>query len=307
MNCKQAENLFDAYKRGTLQDTKALEEHLANCESCKKSWELYQLFFADTAIEQDFPVPNQLNAKIKYTLQQAKNKKKIPFYRQKQVLSYATACCFLLMAGLWGTSHYQSLKNEITPSVVTNEVQTDLVTSIPTESPVPEMVTLQSGAEEANQLKRAVPAPPPAQTQAPVVQSQPEEVIKNEAAQNESTQNEAAMLSDTSYGTADHTPAVVSDETNTLESDKSAGSGGGGGSASVYARQTEEVMPMTENLPHVTVSQEHRLEILENYRHVELSENVYAVTIIREELENILQITIDIEEKTEYIIEFTVE
>ncbi len=305
MNCKQAENLFDAYKRGTLQDTKALEEHLANCQSCKKSWEIYQLFFADTAIEQDFPVPNQLNAKIKYTLQQAKNKKKVPFYRNKQVLSYATACCFLLMAGLWGTSHYQTLKKDINPSVLTTDVQTESVKSIPTSSPVPETVALQSGSEEVNQLKRTIPAAPPVQTQAPIAKAQPEEVVKNETAPSETMQNEVMVLSDTSYHTADNTPAVVSDETNTSESDKSAGGGGGG--ASVYARQTESTLPIAEYPADFTVSQEHRLEILENYPHVELSENVYAVTIPREELAKILQVSIDTEEKNEYIIEFTAE
>ena len=127
MNCKETVALFDSYVNKTINpaEKQALEEHLKTCETCRKQLELYSLYFSDVKIEDDFLVPSQLNAKIKYTIQQAREKKeakKIPFWQNKRILSAATACAFLLMAGLWGASNYSGLKKAAnTTAIKTNE------------------------------------------------------------------------------------------------------------------------------------------------------------------------------------------
>ncbi|MBO5409178.1 MAG: zf-HC2 domain-containing protein [Clostridia bacterium] len=112
MKCSQATALFDEYLNNTIQpsDEKQLTEHLKTCASCQKQWEAYRFFFENASIEEDFLVPSQLNAKIKYTIHQAKNNKKVPFFLNKQLLAGVTACSFLLVGTLWGASHYQQLK-----------------------------------------------------------------------------------------------------------------------------------------------------------------------------------------------------
>ena len=112
MKCSQATALFAEYLNQTIQpaDKKQLTEHLKECPSCQKQWEAYRFFFANSDIEEDFLVPSALNAKIKYTLHQAKNNKKEPFFQNKQLLAGLTACSFLLVGTLWGTSHYRQLK-----------------------------------------------------------------------------------------------------------------------------------------------------------------------------------------------------
>ena len=113
MKCNHAVALFDSYLKGnaTQEEKTALENHIATCKICKKQLDLYRFYFTDVKIENDFPVPSQLNAKIKYTIHQAKGKKKVPFWRSKHVLSFATACTFMLVAGIWGISHYAQLQN----------------------------------------------------------------------------------------------------------------------------------------------------------------------------------------------------
>lgn len=123
MKCSHASALFYDYLKQTISpsDRKLLEEHLNECSACQKQWEAYRFFFENSKIENDFPVPSQLNAKIKYTIHQAKNSKKVPFFRSKQVLTWATTCSFLLVAGIWGSSYYQEFKQQSTadPFIVT--------------------------------------------------------------------------------------------------------------------------------------------------------------------------------------------
>lgn len=127
MNCKETVALFDSYVNKTINsaEKQALEEHLKTCETCRKQLELYSFYFSDVKIEDDFLVPSQLNAKIKYTIQQAreqKETKKIPFWQNKRIFSAATACAFLLMAGIFGISNYQALQDAAkSPVIETND------------------------------------------------------------------------------------------------------------------------------------------------------------------------------------------
>ncbi len=113
MKCSHAISLFDEYLKQTisLSDKQELTEHLKTCASCQKQWEAYRFFFENSNIEEDFLVPSQLNAKIKYTIHQAKNNKKVPFFQNKQLLAGLTACSFLLVGAVFGTSYYQQLKD----------------------------------------------------------------------------------------------------------------------------------------------------------------------------------------------------
>lgn len=113
MKCNHIVELFDSYLKGTAtpQEASALEQHIATCETCRKQLELYRMFFADVNIENDFPVPPQLDAKIKYAVYQAKATKKIPFWQNKRILSAATACAFLFVVGIFGASRYSKMKD----------------------------------------------------------------------------------------------------------------------------------------------------------------------------------------------------
>lgn len=112
MKCNHIVELFDSYLKGTAtsQESSALEQHIATCETCRKQLELYRIFFADVNIENDFPVPPQLDAKIKYAVYQAKSTKKVPFWQNKRILSAATACAFLFVVGIFGASRYSKIK-----------------------------------------------------------------------------------------------------------------------------------------------------------------------------------------------------
>lgn len=120
MKCDHIVSLFDSYLNGTasIDDVAALEQHIATCESCRNRLELYRFYFRDTTIEDDFPVPSQLNAKIKYAIHQESSKKKMPFWQNKRILSAATACALLFTVGIFGASHYAKMKEVAqTPSV----------------------------------------------------------------------------------------------------------------------------------------------------------------------------------------------
>ena len=113
MKCKHAVELFDSYLKGTAkwEDRTDLENHLATCEVCKQQFELYRFYFSDANVESDFPVPSQLNTKIKYAVyQQATKPKKVPFWQNKRILATATACAFLFVVGILGTSYFDKMK-----------------------------------------------------------------------------------------------------------------------------------------------------------------------------------------------------
>lgn len=286
MKCSAAQNLFGEYLKGSLsqEEIANLEHHLHDCEECKTKWETYRVFFSDTQIEQDFPVPSQLNAKIKYTLQQAKNKKKIPFYRNKQVLSYATACCFLLMAGLFGTSHFEQMKEDVKQPVVTKEIITGTMQNTPAETPLPEPVMTETAAKQTPKLTKAVPDSNKTvmPSSAPETNHNTAELLADSITSQdavEESQNEALMVAET---------AAEYEEPTTYARH------GGGGS-----------LPILEHPADFTVAESLRSQILDNYPHTKLSENLFSVQIPEDYLETLLGISIDTEESTtEYILEF---
>lgn len=273
MNCKEVSNLFCDYLADTLSgETKQqLEEHLQSCPSCQKDWKTYQLFFTNSSMENDFPVPSQLNAKIKYTINQAKNKKKVPFYRNRQVLSYATACCFLLVAGIFGTSHYQQLKTEIQNPSATNEIQVVLQEPVATQSPIatqapsqPTLAPTKSISQPALVTDVVAPAVSPAAE--PIVAEEP--VVANE-------------------------PVVAAEETDHQTQE-----------TTTYAREVDEPMAIAEQPEDINLSIEFKDALLEQYPHTELAKNTYAVAITKAELSAFVQSELPLDEKCEYVIVF---
>ena len=130
MKCKHAVELFDSYLKGTAngEERTNLENHLATCEVCRQQFELYRFYFSGVTVENDFPVPSQLNAKIKYAVyQQAHKHKKVPFWQNKRILATATACAFLFVIGIMGTSYFSKIKdasNSTNTEAITDAVQT---------------------------------------------------------------------------------------------------------------------------------------------------------------------------------------
>lgn len=147
MKCGRITGLFDSYIKGTAtrEEQAILENHIATCEACRKQLELYRYYFSDTAIEDDFSVPARLNASIQYAIHQERSKKKIPFWQNRRIISAATACAFALVAGIWGISNYQNLKD------MTQTLKQETVQPIPTEP--------ATGVDEPESDSGSQPAP----------------------------------------------------------------------------------------------------------------------------------------------------
>ena len=275
MKCKQAEALIDEYNRNELSPEKkqAFEDHIQSCASCKKLLETYRLLLSDTKIEDDFPMPPQLNAKILYALQQVREEKKVPFYRNKRVISFATACCFLLAAGIFGANNYEQFKALFRPSMLTSEIQTVTTQKTPTKTNSP----------SETETKNAQVTP---QTE-PITEQTPAPKIRAQSASTLSEPDDAtAPVSDSSYTTQ---PSEMSEPI-------------------VAVQRNQEQLPISEHPADFTVSGELKDEILENYPHTELAENIFSVQIPEEKLEEILNIMLDFEEpKSEFVLEFLAE
>ncbi len=296
MNCKHAAELFDSYikKTASKEDAAALEAHIANCDSCRKQLELYRFYFTDTNIENDFLVPSQLNAKIKYTIQQAKenakNTKKIPFWQNKRILSAATACAFLFVAGILGVSNYEKLQNAAktpvsveTPVVLTEEKSR---TSVPVaQEQMPEPVP----TPQTVSVPESVSAP----VAAKVSKNATRVPEKNEKAAPEAA--ELSVLADTSdeiqaYGSGGSTNASAED-TLTYQSDS----------------ETQSVK-MQRNLviaEDITLSFDQKDAVLTAYPHEVIADDLFLVTVTKAELETLLGSSVEADEtKTQLVIRF---
>lgn len=290
MKCKEASNLFLEHRLGTIsqENKQALEEHLNHCQSCQKAWETYSLFLSDAQIEDDFPIPSQLNAKIKYTIHQAKNKKKVPFFRSKQVLSYATACCFLLVAGIWGTTHFEQIKEDIQTPLLATETHIEQPVETETENreqeiPVADSTTSQPEPLSNQPVEKTTPKPAPVQYQA----------LQSDVGQTEATTSAAEPLADqTSTITEDYNSVdVANDVTEPVN-------------PAVFSRQIDSSVAIGEYPADISVNTQFQAALLEGYPHTKLTDTVYSITITKAELEEILQKETTLEEKSEYIIEF---
>ncbi len=288
MKCKEASDLFSEKRLGTIspENKQALEEHLHHCQSCQKAWEAYSLFLSDARIEDDFPLPSQLNAKIKYTIHQAKNKKKVPFFRSKQVLSYATACCFLLVAGIWGTSHFEQIKEDIQTPLLATESRLEQA-----QAPLPEDIVAENvpsqpePTEQPTVLKNKV-NPAPVQNRELVPQKE-----------------QLEMTTSASEPLADQT-STVTEELNSVEVANGATEPA---NAATFSRQADYGVAIAEYPADITVNNQFQAALLEGYPHTQLTDTVYQITITKAELEEILQTETTLEEKSEYVIEFASE
>lgn len=291
MKCNQITELFDSYlkKTATSQEVQALETHIKTCESCRKQLELYRLYFADVKIEDDFPVPSQLNAKIKYAIQQAretKETKKIPFWQNKRILSAATACAFLFVASVLGVANYDKLQNAAK-------------TPVTVETPVPAVIekTVNITSDIPKQTPEAVPTPATVKESRQIPQaSVTDEPVTPQMA-------EAYVLPDTSGeiqaysgGSAVNTAADAATEITEKEE---------------ITEITGEVEPfiMQRNIKvaeDITLSSDWKDKILEAFPHEVISEEVFLVTITKAELETLLEFPLDADEtKTQLTIRFT--
>lgn len=285
MNCNHAIELLDSYVKGTATENnkKALESHLKTCKTCQKQLELYRVFISDaTKIEDDFPVPSQLNAKIKYTIQQAREtreSKKIPFWMNKQLLSTATACAFLLVAGIWGASNYTKLQNaagiskiETASSITTNQV-----------------------TETAPKKEQAITQAP---TPSPAVMAKAKQVaeIPDNSATNEAITQDTVPVPQL----AEEPPVLEASD------DISAYSGGADANATDAAKSETALMQRrmvpTED---ATISSEWKEVVLATFPHEILSEDTFLVTATKADLEALMGCSVDADEtKTQLTIRF---
>ncbi len=272
MKCKQIVALFDSYISGTADVTvqKTVEDHLKTCEACKKQLALYRFYFQDAKIENDFPVPSDLNAKIKYTIHQAKQQKKVPFWQNKRILSTATACAFLFVAGLWGISNYAKLQDAANPVIV--ETATP-VTQKTNESPL--------ATPEVIQHTRQLPEP------SVTTQTNVPEIAAIEPLSDQSTQ--IAAYSGNEEGNF-------------------GGGGGAKQNSEDLIANNEEVFTLKRNAvvsEDLTVLAEWKEQILSQFPNEELAENTYLVTVTKLELEELMECSVDADEnKTQLILRF---
>ena len=134
LKCKDVIGMFDEYMNNNLDKTNSDDfiKHIELCENCRKDFELYKAYFSDINIENDFAFPNDLNAKIKYKLNDIKKEKKFLF-RPKIVLTYATSISFLLLIGIFGSTYMENLKKPLeNPKTAQIEIETPIPTNKPT-------------------------------------------------------------------------------------------------------------------------------------------------------------------------------
>ena len=286
MKCSQATALFDEYLNKTIQpaDEKQLTEHLKACASCQKQWETYRFFFENASIEEDFLVPSQLNAKIKYSIHQAKNNKKVPFFQNKQLLAGLTACSFLLVGTLWGTSYYQQMKEaHMQPQTPVVEPMVRSVPA-PVQQPVEEK---NESVEESNTPPVAKQKPNVPKAQPKVTQSEPVSQQQSEAEITES-QNDVMTADVTeapfsaAYGRRNGgaAPAPVSEEPVLLTEDTP---------EMLYDDSADTQVEQTPaNIATITLSKSWQDIILSNAPYTQISETCYQVEVNKQTLEGLI-------------------
>lgn len=285
LRCRNLSDWFEEYLNGTIsQPTKqAFESHLEECPHCRKQFELYQKYFQNREIESDFKLPSDLNAKIKYTVFQAKQAKKTPVWRRKQTLAFVTAVSFLFVAGIWGGGQFDLWKKEtVLPQneqmMLSGEnFQSD--TAVPQE-PNPKIEQSVPVAETPAVLdttpqpkKKVIP------TAQPTVTPQPSELSA------EVLQESGTLASETDGAQA------VSEEN---LSDSGSASGGGGGSPGHQQTQSPAMLFNARNIPltadlapetvDITLDQKYKEVLLGKYPFVFLEDEIYRIDITHEEL-----------------------
>jgi hypothetical protein len=125
MNCEECVGLFYEYLNNRLRKDAFLDflEHIDDCPDCAQEFEIYKQCFKEDFLEQDFPFPEDLNARINYAVQNAremdeKSKKVIwkEFFENKnllsrKVLAYAASFAFLFITAVFGGSYLKNIKN----------------------------------------------------------------------------------------------------------------------------------------------------------------------------------------------------
>lgn len=269
MKCSHAFELFDTYVNGTISpiEKQALENHIADCSSCRQQLETYRIFLQDADVEKDFGVPPQLNAKIQYTIHQASTKKAAPFRIKKQVLAYVTACSLLLMAGIFGASHYHLIR------------QTDQPPQ-PIHTPVPTAFAPSDESENAADQAAAPPTAPPTEAASASPAERPA-VTPTPARSPTETKTPLPQSPATAVPEAVQThnlPADPANEpqtyTNSIAEDKN---------EQFRARKS---LGQEANFD-VVVPSPYREEILRTYPHTLLAENLYRITITKAQLEQL--------------------
>jgi hypothetical protein len=148
--------MFDEYINNNLDKTSSddFTKHLELCENCKKDFEIYKAYFSDINIENTYAFPQDLNANIKYKLNDIKKEKKYLF-RPKIVLAYATSISFLLLFGIFGNTYINNLK-PVLDSTKTGQIKIKEPT--PTNKPVDKNKAVLE-APTVNQTPKATQVP----------------------------------------------------------------------------------------------------------------------------------------------------
>lgn len=146
MDCSKFEELIDAYIEGSLSDVQnsEFEEHMADCASCRDSFEFSTQIYNTLHTLHPISVPDdfltQLNARIDNELK-GRKKPKRDFFKIP-VKYYGAAACVLLAVAL-------SFNNaELLKSLIAPETETSVVQSNEEQQPSVEPVPVSAGKEQ---------------------------------------------------------------------------------------------------------------------------------------------------------------
>lgn len=286
MKCKHAVGLFDSYLNGTAnpEEQAALENHIATCEACRQQFELYRFYFADAKVENDFAVPSQLNAKIKYAVyQQADNHKKVPFWQNKRIISAATACAFLFVVGIIGTSHLGKIKEAAkNPNETTATVTEDNGVAMLSTDPEFDSIDEQALDPYAMSIENRAISPRSMEVE------ESTEILYDTEVENEVHQATIDVDS------LEESTVLIPAYPGNLPAIENAHEFG----RTLFQKTEPEI-------PDIVLDIQWAEQILSEFPHEVLSTDSYLVTITKQDLETVIGCSVDVdEEKTQLILQF---
>jgi hypothetical protein len=267
--CDEIIGIFDEYLNNKL-DKESLDDficHIKLCEDCKKDLEVYKAFFSDINIENDFAFPNDLNAKIKYKLNNIKKEKKYLF-KPKIVLAYATSISFLLIIGIFGNTYMNSLKKQSEGvSSIHKEVENSLMIDnkeITKPSPdLPKPTQAPSKKPQSTPINKPIPSNTP-KVAIPAVTNEPDPVVATPniesapAIENEAPINIQNDIADTNNASKEATTTPQNERGLLFKS--------------AIAPNAYE-----EQIVNIEISEKYKEEILKKYTYIEISKDLYSI------------------------------
>ena len=166
MKCNECTEYFYEYLNKEL-DKRTSDEfsaHINTCRKCREEYKLYSAYFGLSKIEDDFSVPNNLDAKIIYKLNNLKEAKKPKFqFRTRKVLTYATSFSFLFVIAVFGTNYINKITNFRDSADTNIEIKSfkdgPITDTLPSEAPTPTETVTSSAAPEPDVISSNLSEP----------------------------------------------------------------------------------------------------------------------------------------------------